>query len=392
MKKAIIMILLVLLLGGGVGGYFYWYYLPINRIERAFAQEDYDTVVEYYGELSDAQDKKDVQEELAAVAKDYYQQYYKEKVSYNTAMDFFDLTGKILKKHTQAMEYRANIQEIYQSRKTYGNGISYMNKEQYLNAIACFEAVSNLDEEYRKNADANIRTCKEAYCDKAIEQAQAHILSEAYYDARDVLEEALTYFPDEARLLDLLAEVREMIDALEAVVDIVIDGDYVVTYNVGDLVAKELGVTNYKVIFPVKMTYSFRDGHLSISVVKSSIKPALDALTSDNDSMEAIYAVAKSYGINKTAADILIKMTYGGSYSDFIMDYFGGDIDEALKDFSLETIYCVDETAIYLGTEEPGGDDYFTYAGTDSGLRLEEYMGFDSMLSLLEYPIELDEK
>ena len=401
MKKFLIIFIPILLLAGSIGGYIYWYYLPIHKIERAFEMEDYTVVVDLYGELSGTEEKKYVQGELAKVAGDLYRDYLAEKISFDKAMEYFDLVKRVLKKNSKVAEQREAMEEICRSRILFSEGMGFMDQRKYLEAIQCFQDVSGLDTKYRKEADERILACRNEYCEGVLSQARELMTAQSYEEAQVLVLSALEYFPGEPSLEDRLKEIRDYLEEMRRRQEELeqelqekqaakIEGTWSTEYNLGGLIAEELGVYDYSLCFPVELVFSFCEGTMGIYVSKDSIRPALDALTADPNSMEAIYRVAENYGIKKATADLLIKLTYGGSYSDFIMDYFGKEIDDALKEFSLSTAYYSDGTRIFVGTECENEDHYISITVSEKSMALEEYVGERVPLSWLQYPILLE--
>ena len=141
-----------------------------------------------------------------------------------------------------------------------------------------------------------------------------------------------------------------------------------------------------EVYLPAVLVLELSDDKLKIYVDPDSIESALNALTANEESMEAVYSLADEYGINKKEADILIALTYGGSYAKFIMDNFGGEIQDALDDFTHEVKCHADNNYIYIGTTDKNDNNYLTYSDNGTSIKLESYKGNDSILSLLPYP------
>ena len=392
MKKLLLLFIPFLLLAGGIGGYIFWYNLPFQQIERALQEEDYETVAELYGELSREEDRETVQETLSAVAEEYYEEYRKEKISFEEADGYFDLVWKVLKDKREVVVQRENMEEIRESRITFEQGEELMEQGEYLEAIVCFREISALDRKYRKKAEEWIPVCRNGYCEEVLGRVQEMLEAKAFEDAHQLVGEALEHFPEEVSLTQKQQEIEELEkqererlerERLERE-QLLLVGNWSMEYDLGELIAEELGVKGYLLYFPVKMIVTIDEDSLQMYVQKDSIKPALDALTADPASMSAIYQVAQNYGINKSTADFLIRMTYGGSYSDFILDNFGDEIDAALAEFSLSTIYYADGTRIYLGTAQENETHYLSYVCSLEELQLEGYVGGQMPLSLLE--------
>lgn len=380
-KKFILAIVAVLLIiGAAILGFVLWYNLPINKINRAFEEGDIKEVVRLFPELTKDEDIDSVSARLRDMAGNYYDDYLDGDMSYDDTMAFFKLVSrKVLKKDKQVTKLINNINEIEQSRTDFNEALILMKDEDYLGAISLFNQVSKLDKANYKKAAAKIEECKTAYCENAIEAADELIESGDYEGALEVVQEALEILPDDEALLGKLAEIMSQLD-----VDLA--GKYTSTIDLGDLIAGELGLTGYNVYFPAVLVLELSDDKLKIYVDPDSIESALNALTANEESMEAVYSLADEYGINKKEADILIALTYGGSYAKFIMDNFGGEIQDALDDFTHEVKCHADSNYIYIGTTDKNDNNYLTYSDNGTSIKLESYKGSDSILSLLPYP------
>lgn len=381
MRKIILGLISVFLIAGGVWLYFAWKYSPINKVERALQNEDYREVVALYGELTKQEDQNYVEEELLSQAEKIYQDYVTEKISYEEMDAYYSMVSEeILKKNKTVTAERDEMEEIRSSREIYDKAVSLMEQGEYLEAITYFEQVSTKDKAYRQKADNAIWECQEAYLNSILERIDQLMQQEEYEAAREYILEAMKSMPEEESLSEKLREVQKYLD-------INIDGTWCTTYDFGDLIAKELGVYNYKVTFPAQMVFELKDHQMKVSVSRDSIKPALEALTGDAGSMEAIYSVAQDYGFDKKTADLLVAFTYGGSYADFIMDNFGSEIDAALAEYCYETSFGVDKSKIYIGTTGKNDRNYFTYTFEGSTLTVESYTGAGNILSLMKYPM-----
>lgn len=380
-KKIILAIVAALLiLGAVILGFIIWYNLPINKINRAFEEGDIKEVVRLFPELTKDEDIDSVSARLKDMAGDYYDDYLDGDMSYDDTMAYFKLVSrKVLKKDKQVTKLINNIDEIEQSRTDFNEALSLMDDEDYLGAISLFNQVSKLDKGNYKKAATKIEECKTAYCEVVSEAADEQIEKGDYEGALLVIQEAIAILPDEEALTGKLTEIM-------AYMEVDISGTYTASIDLGDMIAGELGLTGYNVYFPAVLVLELSDDKLKIYVDSNSIESGLDALTSDSDSMEAVYSLAGDYGINKKEADLLIAFTYGGSYTKFIMDNFGGEIQDALDEFTHEVKCYADNKYIYIGTTDKNDNNYLTYSSDATGIKLESYKGSDSILALLPYP------
>lgn len=223
-------------------------------------------------------------------------------------------------------------------------------------------------------------------CQKYINDIDVLISSEKYEAAQTKLEMALGYFPDNNQLLEKYSEIAALLFSD-------IEGKWSAQYDFGDMIAAELGLSGMKIYFPATMVFDFSGNKVSIYVDESSISSAIDEMTKDSESMKAFYEVAAQYGVSKFTADLLVKFTYGGSYSAFLTDQFGGEINGALATFACSEAFCADSRKIYIGTTESNSSSYCDYSTKEGGkLLLEAYTGNHIILNSLNYPIELTRK
>lgn len=384
MKKVVSIFITIIILLLAAGCYLFWYNMPINKINRAFEKEDYKEVTTLYSDLVKDEDMQSVKERLSSIASDYYESYIDHDISYKEAVKYFDLvTKKVLKKDKDVLGLLDNIKEIESSRDDYNEGMNLMEDKFYLEAIEHFTMVSKIDKENYKAAKKNIDSCIEAYCLDTIAMAE-ELMAECDYDgAYNVVIYAYNIFPEEQML-------GEMLDVIKEYLEVDMSSSYYATYDLGDMIAAELGLYGYDVYFPAKLVFEFSDDHLRIYVDADSIESALDAMTADEESMKAVYALAEEYGIKKKEADLLISLTYGGSYTKFILDNYGPEIEEALADFTHDVSCKADSNYIYIGDAKKG-DDYLTYTDSGSYMTLDSYNGKDGVLGLLVYPLTLYE-
>ncbi len=368
-------------------GILFWYELPINRIKRAFRAEDYKTVVQIYPDLTKKENKEYVQEKLAEVADQIYEDYFGQHITYEDAAAYYRLVMKrVLRKNSRVSENKEKMDEICHSRELFSEGTNLHAQGKYLEAIAVFQQISELDTEFRKQADSEMEECRKEYCSEAISKADECIAKGEFREAREMILDAIAHFHEEVSLIDKLWEIERYL-RVPGEETVEFSSAWITTYNLGELIAEELEVSDFELYFPVKLVWEFGGGTMKLYVDKESIQPALEALTEDAASMDAVYSVASKFGISKMQADFLVKLMYGGSYSDFILDYFEDEINEALGDFSFHLIYCADASRIYVGTKSKNEDNFLVYTEEDDELIMTEYVGNDRLLSLLAYPL-----
>lgn len=386
MKKYLLIFIPIVMILLAVGAYAWWYNRPVNKTERAMDEKDYQSVVGLYDKLSDTSDRKQVQKKLLNVAGDKYDEYLEGEIGYEEISEYYDLVSeKVLKKNDEMKAYISDVKAIEEARESYKKGLQLIEDKDYIEAMKVFEAISSPDKEIKKKADDKYAIARDSYIKEIDDNVAKLIENEEYEEALGLIDQALLVVSEESTLMSKKEEIEGLITASYA-------NKWYATYNLGALIADELGVKGYDVYFPVKLVFDFADNKLNMYVQKESIKPAIDSLTQDEKSMEAVYSVAEQFGLSRKQADFIIKITYRGSYSDFIMDYFEKDIDKALADFSYNDTCYVSRTKIYLGTSTRNDDHYFIYTENESEMVLSRYEGRDKTLKLLQYPINLSKE
>lgn len=380
-RVVIVLVVLICLVGGGIGGYMVWQNSPDVKIEKALLQEDYDLVVSLYGDVKSTELKNDVKEELLGVAKGRYNGYLQGDVSYSDMLTFFDLVERnILRNDESIREFRAQAKELNTSKEVFEEAERLRKDGKYMEAIASYEKVSLKDTENREKADQYIYECKEAYLQEILDKADALIEAESYEEAKSFLLDAMKELPEEDALKDKLAKIQEAMA-------VSLDGTYTTQYNFGDLIAAELGINGYRVYFPAVMVMEIKGEEVTFYIDENCIRDGLDALTHDAGSMEAIYSVVEDYGFTKGEADLLVTLAYKGSYTDFIMDNFGGEIQTALREYRFSDVCFADKHNFYLGTTGKNDDSYFSYSEDGIELTFESYTGENYVLNMMKYPL-----
>lgn len=389
-KRILFIVIPIVLVLGAIGGFLMWYFAPANRINRALEAEDYQTVTALYDELYDRlkdEQTEAIQERLYSVAKDYHDDYLKEKVEYDDVADYYKLVMEsVLSYHRKTKKLFEEVETIHQSRIDYDKGIELMEAGDYLGAIEFFRKVSEIDELYIDKALQYEDSCKQSYIAELIAEADVLIAEEKYESARELIISAFDYFPEEDELTAKLEEITALMYSD-------IEGKWSTTYDFGDLIASEMGLSGYSLYFPAELMFEFDGTTMKMYVNEDSIEEALDAMCADPDSMDALYVVAEQYGVNKLEADVLVKLFYGGSYSAFLLDQYGTEINEALNAFKCEIAYSADSRKIHLGASQSNTANYFTYESEESNsLELLSYTGNTDPIYALKFPINLIRK
>lgn len=381
-KRILLIMIPIMVVLCAIGGLLIWYFLPMNRINRAFEAEDYRSVVNLYSKLNE-KNAEEVKNRLVDIADDYHDDYLKEKAEYKDVTEYFELVMEdILSKNRKTKKLLEEIETVHKSREDFAFGLEYMEAENYLEAIECFERVSELDENNYEKASLNIENCRDKYIDELLEDVDKLLAEEEYEQAQDKVVAALELFPENDLLEDKLNEIASLLYAD-------IEGVWYTTYDFGDLIASEMGLDGYKLYFPAQLVYEFTDSNMHMYVDEDSIESAIDAMAADEESLDALFAVAEDYGFSRFQVELLVNVMYGGSYSAFLMSQYGDEIKSALDAFDYECLYYADSKKIYLDSQVSNSTNYYEYTGNGNSLCLESYTGNKNPINVLSYPVSL---
>lgn len=171
-----------------------------------------------------------------------------------------------------------------------------------------------------------------------------------------------------------------------------ISGVWYCYYDIGDQLAEEIGFTNKKLYFPVKIVFDFsEDGSLHAYADIDSVNDGIDTFV--NNSMDAIYEFVASYGISQTQANILVSLTYGGDWGKFIKDYFGPLIQEEVSESQIWLHYKAVNGKLYLwpvnGNINP--NNYCSYEIGANSLTCEGDISFATTMCELPLVLQREE-
>lgn len=383
MKKTFFITTIVIMLMSilALSGFLIWYYLPINQINRAFDDADYEKVASLYEYIKKDEDRASIQDKFIEITKDYYNNYLCEIIQYDEINEYYDLVEDVMTKNKSFSRYKDDTVEIYDSRNAYNRAKELMDNKVYIDAINDFNLVSDKDKKYKKLAVENSAICRNSYCTDVIFNAQTLMDEHEYLSAKEVVTEALEYFPEESTLQDMLANI-------DAFLNIDINGKWCAIYNFGQVISGELGINAANLNFPVKIVMQIDNNssgnNIKVYMDSDSIKNAIDVLTSDEASMKAIFELANQYGLDKNLINIAVTTMYGGSYSKFVYDYFGSEIEKVLNEYSYTNKCDITPDKIAFSQDET-----IEYEYNNSSLVLKSYIGNNDLLNIIQYPLTL---
>lgn len=385
-KKILLSVIVAALL---TAAFFLWFYWPVFVINKAFKNDDYEIIVSEYSKVRTQKDRIEIKEKSLDKVEKYYNAYVKESKKYKEVDRFYKIMmSEEFGEEDAFLEYRDKLEIIKASRDSYEEGENYYKKYNYLEAIKAFEKVVKEDKAYRRRADAYITDCTGKYIDQVLIDTDELLQGKLYKAAVVAMEDALENFPDDKRLKEKYQLVLEEYNKVEGA-DKDIRGIWSVEYDMGDTLAYYLGITGYDIVFPLQMVFEIDDRNIKMYVDREGIKPALQYLT--ENSMDALYEVADSYGISRSQADTFVKWTYGGSYPDFIMDYFESDINSALNEASFEYSYTLDDNEIII-TGKEGNTVIAEYKCSGGIFVINSISGDDPGLGEFDYPLTLERR
>ena len=188
-----------------------------------------------------------------------------------------------------------------------------------------------------------------------------------------------------------MPDMDGVVDALQSDRDNDLIGSWYFVYDIGYMLADEVGIYADGIRFPVKVILDFSsDGSLLAYVDESSVNDGIDVFV--DESMDAVYAFIKSYGISSTEADFLVGITYGGDWGKFIRNNFGDLIQEEISESQRDLKYEVQRDKIYIWKKNrtKDEDNYAVYKISGNTMTITTLpKEFHEMLPEAEAPIEL---
>lgn len=215
-KKIVILvcILILLLVGGGCAFILYKMNLPVNKAENAFSSGDLDAALEYIEEIDNEDDLENVQKRAYAYAEEIKNNYINEVegVDYVTASSALDrLYNEVLYDNEDILAMIELVDRINTSRVAFASAEKFKEAGRYSDAIAEYAKVIEEDMAYYQLAQQSMTDTIELYRTDSLNTAKVYEESGEYTLARDVLKDALVVLPNDSELISELNVVEAYI-------------------------------------------------------------------------------------------------------------------------------------------------------------------------------------
>lgn len=432
----VLIIILVLLLAGGGVLAFMFLNRPIGKINKALEAGDIKTVVELYGNLSNDKDKAEVSEKLLSYAEEARDGYLNEDIGYEEALDTLSLlSGARLETNHEIDAILELVNRIYFSRESYVAAEAYRANGEYAMALENYDDVIADDTLYYDKAQTAMEEVKKELISSAIDEANAlmnsgdyvsaeYVLNEAllalpegsselesaldavraamedniindviedaniaiaegrYSEAREMLEDALAIYPDNAELQEVLAGL---------VSDTTLVGTWMLEYDISEIVVDEMGpeFDGFESSLIVPLMFEFGEDGTFKMYVGEGLK--------DNVMEYIIEYVCEMVGMDRALLETVVVSTYG-SWEALFEEIMEEDLDDMLDEL-LEEMDGLEENAFYevqgdriYISDEYGNIDYDDSYETFEIVGDTLFIYFDSdedILPGLFYPLTL---
>lgn len=390
----VVIVLLVLLLAGGGVLAFMFLSRPIGKINKALEAGDIVTAVELYENLSNNKDKEEVSEKLLIYAEEARDDYLNEDIGYEEALGTLQLLADAgLETDDEIDAILGFVNRIYFSRESYAAAEAYRANGEYAMALESYDDVIADDTRYYDKAQTAIEEVKKELISSAIDEAYAlmnsgdyqaamDLLTEAnlsipggsteltdayltvqaavqdniindviedaniaiaegrYSDAREMLEDALAAYPDNADLQNALAGL---------VSDGALVGTWVLEYDIQSMIVEELGedFADFESPLVIPIMFEFNEDGTFRMYLGGNLRQNFDDWLDDfvEYTADYIYGMFEAEGLGRTEIDYLIEGVYGSSLEDYLRTMLYEEMGSALED--LEDLGDMEETAYY---------------------------------------------
>ena len=352
-NKLIPIIAVILAVAAVAGGIAIWYNLPVNKMNRALKAEDYKLASELYPQLTEDNDRHRVEKIFLRECRGYYDEYINEDISYKEAREFYKLASSNVLRGNESLKEIRNITDIvYEDRNAYEDALELLADKEYKEAILLLVSITDYDVKTYEAASAKALAAYDDYTSACMDDIREAIDIKEYETAIAYVDSALAFIPEsyqghsfmDTRLA--LERIRSNIEQLMN--DGAADGVYSTTYDIGNLLAEELG-TDADIHIQVTMIVEISDTTLHIYPDTSELEAAIDSFA--NEHSDIIYELAENYGIDPDMAKTAIDLMYNGSWSAFIMDNFSSEIDAAMAATDRYIYYEIEADKCYTWEE-----------------------------------------
>lgn len=293
-KGLVVLLVIVIILALAAGGFaFYWFTRPIYKVNNAISANDYETAVQYYGKLADA-DKTIVAGQFVEHCNTVKTKYVEEDAQYDKTIDKLDVFEYVLDDNDEYKSIVSSVKELKKSRDAWTEANEAFDTENYSKASSKFAEVINEDANY-----------------------------------------------DEAQNMILECKSRMVV------------GKWYAEADLSKALAKQIGIEESKIDFTLCISYTFKeDGTAVLATETDNMKAQMDKLM-DTVIDETISAYCESYGISTEDMNALFMEAYGVSFNEYVRASMDTDSILAGLEQRSEYIYVFDGNHLVL-TQKDG--------------------------------------
>lgn len=369
----VLIIILVLLLAGGALA-FIFLNRPMNKINKALEAGDITAVVELYGDLSDNRDKKEVSKKLLVYAEEVRDDYFKERLDYETALEkLAPLSGAPLKTDDEIEEILIFISDIHASREAFLSAEDYRAGGSYVSALEEYAKVISEDTRYYDKAQAAIEEIKQEWIRAAVEEAYGHMNNGNYSQAVNVLQDVMNVIPEgSSELTDALSTVQEAmqnaIAALQSQKTLI--GTWAFEYDILPLIVGELGdeFSDFDSPLMLPIIFELNENGIIRMYPGDDFKDNMDAWMDDIATYYVGYLL-QAWGLAGMSRDTIesyFKFLFGVSPEEYVRSQIEGemgsveDLFKEVKEMEMTGLYEVQGDRLYISGEYENTEyDYY---------------------------------
>ena len=217
-KIILILVLAAVLVVASVAGglYMKWYNSPEQQYQRALESGDNAQVDKIINEYEELRDSDTVADTLNTRLDELQRSFMEQTIDYSAAIAEVNriqnqgVTGTQEKLST----VRSYIESLNASRTAYATAESFFSSENYAEAIAQYQKVTDIDPNY-SNAAAKIEACYNKDRDKTLAEAEALTVAGSYESAISMLESALSILPNDAKIQEKIILYTSKLSQME---------------------------------------------------------------------------------------------------------------------------------------------------------------------------------
>ncbi len=209
------------------------YYSADKKVLRMLSEGEWEAAKEIYKEKvkGDAASEEIVSDTLADILVKKKDEYVNNTAEYEDVTNILKMIGEMGANVSQVPEVKKLVETLKDSREAYSEAESFFAMEDYVEAIRAYKEVASIDENYA-DAQSKIETCKQNYKQNVLNKAEEYIAGGKYYDAVNVLNNALNVLEGDNDLKTLAVKYRK--DEIKGVFQAYEDaGDYLSAVSFG---------------------------------------------------------------------------------------------------------------------------------------------------------------